>query len=79
MTDVVCSPGGAESSTLIGRDPRDTGLSLVGIHNVADAKVFAITTHLKASKISPTKGILCLLPYAIKTQQKAQNGVFYLP
>ena len=40
----------SEWSTLIGRDCRDTVFSLVEL-DYADAKVYAITTHLKACKM----------------------------
>ena len=42
----------SEWSTLIGRDPRDTVLSLVEPY-YDGAKVHAITTHIKASKMPP--------------------------
>ena len=51
----------AEWSTLIGPDYRDTVLSLVEPYH-AGAKVYAITTHLKAFT---ERG-----PNAIKTQRK---------
>ena len=37
----------------------DTLLSLVELY-YAGTKVYAITTHFMASKMSPTRGILCL-------------------
>ena len=49
-----------EWCTLIGPDCRDTVLSLVEPYS-AGAKVYAITTHLKASKMPQTRGILLSL------------------
>ena len=49
---------GPECSTLIGRDPRDTLLSLVEPY-YPRAKVYAITTHLKACKMSLCGAFCC--------------------
>ena len=64
---VQISPDTALSLVQISRDTllslvqtsRDTLLSLVELYYVG-AKVYAITTHLMASKMSPTRGILCI-------------------
>ena len=58
----------SEWSTLIGRDCRDTVLSLVEPY-YAGAKVYAITTQLKASKIPTTRAFYQFLCFVMASMQ----------